>query len=89
MKHLLEYFRRLTLGGNKESSKRFLAVYIGFPLATYVVVRFTTVENMEMVLAQLLTFVISLLGIASYENHKSINKGLEETKPKDDESTES
>jgi hypothetical protein len=82
MKRLLEYFRKLTLGGGKESSKRFLAIYLGFPLVTYVVVRFTTVQNMEWVLGEMFTFIVSLLGLASYENHKGI--GVDKEKTTDD-----
>jgi hypothetical protein len=73
-KLLFEYFRRLTLGGNKESSKRFLALYIGVILITYVVLRFTNASNVEMILGELIALVLTLVGITSYENHKGLNK---------------
>jgi len=73
-KALFEYFRRLTLGGNKESSKRFLALYVGVILITYVVLRFTNASNVEMILGELIALVLTLVGITSYENHKGLNK---------------
>ena len=83
IRSLFEYFRRLTLGGNKESSKRFLALYIGVVLITYVVLRFTNASNIEMILGELITLVLTLVGITSYENHKGVSKA------KDDEPNES
>ena len=74
MQKLIEYFRRLTLGGNKESSKRFIALYIGVILITYVVLRYTDANNVEIILGELIAFVLTLLGIASYETIKGVNK---------------
>jgi len=74
MQQLIEYFRRLTLGGNKESSKRFIALYIGVILITYVVLRYTDSTNVEIILGELIAFVLTLLGIASYETIKGVNK---------------
>lgn len=82
-KAIFEYFRRLTLGGNKESSKRFLALYVGVFLITYIVASFTNASNMEMVLGELIALVVTLVGITSYENHK----GLTETKEDESEQT--
>lgn len=73
MQQLIEYFRRLTLGGNKESSKRFIALYIGVILITYVVLRFADSNNIEIILGELIAFVLTLLGIASYETIKGVN----------------
>jgi hypothetical protein len=73
MQQLIEYFRRLTLGGNKESSKRFIALYITMFLITYCVVRFTDSNNVVIILGELITFVLTLLGIASYETIKGVN----------------
>jgi hypothetical protein len=73
MQQLIEYFRRLTLGGNKESSKRFIALYIGVILITYVVLRYTDSTNVEIILGELIAFVLTLLGIASYETIKGVN----------------
>ena len=74
MLKLIEYFKKLTLGGSKESSKRFIALYIGVILITYVVLRFTDSTNNEIILGELIAFVLTLLGIASYESIKGVNK---------------
>jgi len=37
-------------------------------LATYAVIRYTNSENLTTVLAELLGFVLALMGIASYQN---------------------
>jgi hypothetical protein len=73
MLRLIEYFKKLTLGGSKESSKRFIALYIGVILITYVVLRFTDSTNNEIILGELIAFVLTLLGIASYETIKGVN----------------
>lgn len=73
MLKLIEYFKKLTLGGSKESSKRFIALYIGVILITYVVLRFTDSTNNEIILGELIAFVLTLLGIASYETIKGVN----------------
>ena len=73
MQKLIEYFRRLTLGGNKESSKRFIALYATAFLMTYIVMRFTDSENVAIILGELIAFVLTLLGIASYETIKGVN----------------
>lgn len=72
-KGFTEYLRRLTLGGNKESSKRFIALFTML-LVTYVVCVFTNPTNAEVILAELLTFILTLLGIAAYETVKGVNK---------------
>jgi len=77
----IEYLRKLTLSGGKESSKRFIALFTCL-LVSYVVLRFTTEKNLEMVLVELLFFILSLLGLASYENHKGLGNTKEE--PTDD-----
>jgi hypothetical protein len=72
-KKLIEYFRKLTLGGNAESSKRFIALFT-MMLVTYAVCRFTDADNVELILAELLTFITTLLGIAAYESVRGVNK---------------
>jgi hypothetical protein len=74
MKKLIEYFRNLTLGGNAESSKRFIALYIGVFLITFVVLKYTNVSNVEMILGELIMFVLTLLGLATYETVKGASK---------------
>lgn len=70
---LIEYFRKLTLGGTRESSKRFIALFT-MMIVTYIVCRFTNADNVELILAELLTFITTLLGIAAYESVKGVNK---------------
>ncbi len=69
----IEYLRKLTLGGNQESSKRFIALFTML-LVTYIVLRFTDADNVTIILGELIAFVLTLLGIASYETIKGVNK---------------
>lgn len=69
---VFEYLYRLTLGGNKESSKRFIALYSSL-LLTYAVCVYTSKENVVAVIAELSLLILSLLGIAAYENVKGVN----------------
>lgn len=80
----IEYLRKLTLGGNQESSKRFIALFTCL-LVSYIVLRFTTKENLTLVLVELLGFILTLLGIASYESIKGVNKSPKNEPPKEDE----
>ena len=75
---LIEYLRKLTLGGNRESSKRFIALF-AMTIVTYIVCRFTNADNVELILAELLTFITTLLGIAAYESVKGINNKTDES----------
>ena len=77
MNSFIEYLRRLTLGGNKESSKRFLAMYTAL-LLTYAVVAFTRKDNVVAIVAELSLLILSLLGIAAYENVKGVNNQFKE-----------
>ena len=70
---LIEFLRKLTLGGSRESSKRFIALF-AMMLVTYIVCRFTNADNIELILAELLTFIATLLGIATYESVKGLGK---------------
>jgi hypothetical protein len=79
---MIEYLRKLTLGGNQESSKRFIAL-ITMLLVTYIVCRYTNASNVEFILAELLTFVTTLLGIAAYESVKGVNKNKTDATSKD------
>lgn len=62
------YIKKLIRSNSPESSKRFLAIYTVLLLATYAVIRYTNSENLTTVLAELLGFVLALMGIASYQN---------------------
>lgn len=67
MKKLQAYFRQLTLSDSKESSKRFMALFT-MALAAYVVLRFTNTKNCEMILGELLSFILVLMGVAVWQN---------------------
>jgi hypothetical protein len=67
LKRLIEYFKSLTYGTSKESSKRFIALYVGVVLISYIVFVFTRPSNVEMVLGELVAFVCVLLGVAAWE----------------------
>jgi hypothetical protein len=69
------YFRKLTMGDSKESSKRFIAIS-SMILVSYVVIRFADSKNCEVILAELLSFILMILGVASWQNirEKSIEK---------------
>ena len=76
--NFINFLYKLTLGGSKESSKRFIALYVGIFLITYIVLRFTNHKNLEIVLAELIAFVLALLGIAAYEGIKRIQNNKNE-----------
>lgn len=80
---VIEYLRNLTMGTSKESSKRFIALYVGVILISYIVLRFTNATNIEMILGELVAFVCVLLGVAAWENNKS--RVLKDKTPKEDE----
>jgi uncharacterized membrane protein len=67
LKRIVDYLHTLTIGASKESSKRFMSLFIIILLVTYVVVRYTDKDNMHLVLAELLFFVAALVGVATYE----------------------
>lgn len=67
MKKLIEYFRNLSSAESKESSKRFVALYVTIILISYVVFRFTNKENIELILVELIGFVSLLLGVAAWQ----------------------
>lgn len=67
MKQLFNWFSRLIKSDSSESSKRFLAVYSGLILVTYLVFRFSNSENIELILGEILSFVLVLAGVAVWE----------------------
>jgi len=70
----IEYLRKLTLGGNQESSKRFIALYTVIVLITVPVMKYTDHSNLAIVLGILTGFVSALLTVAAYESIKGVNK---------------
>ena len=67
MKKLANYLRKLTERRSTESSKRFMALST-MGLVYYVTIRFTTAENIELVLMELCSFILVLCGEAIWEN---------------------
>jgi hypothetical protein len=64
--NLFRYIKKLILIESKESSKRAIAVY-SVALITYVVVRFTDSNNAVIILTTLCSFVLALVGVASWQ----------------------
>lgn len=79
------YIRNLTMGGSKESSKRFIALYVGVVLISYIVFRFAKFSNVEMILGELIAFVITLLGLAVREKKNELVHKPKDCPPKDEE----
>ena len=67
MRKVVQYFRKLTEKRSSESSKRFMALATMI-LVYYVVIRFTTAKNIEVVLVELCSFILVLCGEAIWEN---------------------
>mgnify|MGYP003152021256 CR=1 FL=1 len=64
------FFIALVSRSSEISSKRFIALFVGTVLISYIVVRFTDKENFTAVLAQLIGFSIGLLFGGVYEKIK-------------------
>jgi hypothetical protein len=77
----INYLYKITLGGSKESSKRFIAVFTVLVPMDYIVFRFTNLGNMPSVLGMLIGFVLSLLVAAAIE--KSKESKIKEEEPKE------
>ena len=79
MSRFIAYIKKLIESDSKESSKRFIAIYTMI-LITFVVLTYTTTKNVEIVLGQLLGFVLVLCGVAVWQsikksqNVKNLNK---------------
>lgn len=67
IRRFIDYCRKLTEKRSAESSKRFMAL-MTMILVYYIVIRFTTAENIEIVLVELLSFILVLCGVAVWEN---------------------
>jgi len=67
---IILYIKKLINRKSNESSKRFLAIGLTI-LVYYVTLRYTTRENMEFVLAELLSGILLIMGVSTWEN---INK---------------
>lgn len=69
MRKVFAYLRKLIESRSKESSKRFMAL-MTMILIYYAVLRYTTEDNIQLVLVELLGFILVLSGVAVYENIK-------------------
>lgn len=73
MKKLSLFFKKLINSEASESSKRFIALMI-LILIYYVVLRFTNSENLELVLGELISFILVLTGQAVWEKIRKNQK---------------
>jgi len=62
-----QYIRKLISKNTNESSKRFIALFT-ILLVAYATLRYTTIDNLEVVLGELLTFILVLCGEAVWES---------------------
>ncbi len=65
---MIKYLKKLIRANSQESSKRFLALYCVIILITYVVIRFANDGNCETIIAELLAFVLALVGVSSWQS---------------------
>lgn len=65
------YLKRLINSKSSESSKRFLGIGLTV-LVYYVTLKYTTVQNMEFVLGELLSGILVIMGVSTWENIKKL-----------------
>lgn len=70
IKRSFAYFDKLINAESKESSKRFLALFTMLLVAVVVGFAVWKHENLITVLSILLSFVLALMGIASWQSYK-------------------
>lgn len=63
------YIRKLINDKTSESIKSFIALSVTL-LVFYITIRFTNSENIEFILGELLSFILVLIGVASWETVK-------------------
>lgn len=82
MKRIWEYIKKLTQANSNESSKRFLAMYVTLVLITFLVIMYTNKTNVELIIGELITFVLSLVTVGAWEkrNFNKYKKDEEEEK---------
>ena len=66
---LINYIKKLINRKSNESSKRFVAL-TSLILVCYATIRFTTEQNVVLVIAEVLGFILVLFGVAVWENIK-------------------
>lgn len=79
MKKILNWFNDLVRNDTTRSSKRFMALYIVIVLITYIVLRYTNKSNIELILVELLGAVVTLVGVATWQNVKNKQNENDET----------
>jgi|32_taG_2_1085360.scaffolds.fasta_scaffold54450_2 hypothetical protein len=63
------YIKKLINSKSSDSSKRFLGIGLTV-LVYFVTLRYTTVENMEFVLGELLSAILVIMGVSTWETIK-------------------
>ena len=63
------YIKKLINNKSSESSKRFVALSVTI-LVYYVAIRYANKDNIVLILGELLTFILVLFGVASWETIK-------------------
>ena len=63
------YIRKLINDKTNESSKNFIALSVTC-LVFYATIRYTNQENVEIILGELLSFILVLMGVSSWEKVK-------------------
>jgi|32_taG_2_1085360.scaffolds.fasta_scaffold18495_4 hypothetical protein len=75
MRQIWSFIKQLSKSDSKESSKRFLALYTTLILVSYLVFRYADKDNCEIILGELLSFVLVLMGVAVWQQVKQQKKG--------------
>lgn len=70
MRQIFSWFSRLIKMDSSESSKRFLAIFSIIVFVTYLVFRFSDHSNVEIILGEILSFVLVLFGVAAWQNQR-------------------
>ena len=73
----MKFFKKLIQKEAQESSKRFIALMM-LILIFYAVIRFTNYENIEFVLAELISFILVLTGQAVWEKTRRNEKNKDQ-----------
>ena len=66
---VINYIKKLINNKSSESSKRFVALLVTI-LVYYVTIWYANKDNIVLILGELLTFILVLFGVASWETIK-------------------
>lgn len=66
---VFNYIKKLINNKSSESSKRFVSLSVTL-LVYYVTIRYANKDNIVLILGELLTFILVLFGVASWETIK-------------------